>query len=348
MVFNLLNRLKEFPELKIFALSLNNGILADKLSREDIDITIISEQQNSFLSILLKAAAIFKNQRIDIIHSHRYKENLIALLLKKRLKAKTLITTLHGLVEKSEHDRKPSILNRAKIFLNDYILKKFFTTVSVSDEIHQFLTQQKNYDTKKVKVIHNGIEPPFSINRNPKQNVFHIGIVGRFVPVKNYDLFLEIAAFLKKAGNDLRFSILGEGPLKEYLVQKRDDFGLTDCITFLEPVSDPFPFYSSLDLYINTSHHEGIPLTILEAMSCGVPVIAPRVGGIPEIIGHYEDGFLVDNYEPEVFADTCLMLLNNTDLRINIGRKARQKIKSSFSAEHMAASYRLLYGSRLL
>ena len=78
---------------------------------------------------------------------------------------------------------------------------------------------------------------------------------------------------------------------------------------------DPMPYYQSLDLYLNTSLHEGIPLSILEAMACGKPVVAPKVGGIPEIISHEENGVLIEAREPKKIADSCLRLMQDEDLR---------------------------------
>ena len=343
MVFTLLRRLNEFPDLKIYALCMNEGILAKNLSKTGIDLTVIPEQKYSLPAILLKAAGKFKTKKIDIIHSHRYKENLIALSLKKILKARILFSTLHGLPEKAGNKQKPSLLGNTKTHLSTYVLKKFFTTVAVSYEMRNFLIQDNNFYSNKLKVIHNGIELPAASNPLQHKAGFHIGTVGRMVPVKNYDLFLEIAARIKKKRSDVKFSILGDGPLKEQLCWKRNDLDLMGCMNFVEPVTDPFPFYQSLDIYLNTSRHEGIPLSILEAMACGLPVIAPNVGGIPEIFDDPAEGILVDKFDPEEFTDQCLTLINDADLRLNIGKRARQNVQSSFSAEFMADSYRQLY-----
>ncbi|MFZ3136301.1 MAG: glycosyltransferase family 4 protein, partial [Thermodesulfovibrionales bacterium] len=143
----------------------------------------------------------------------------------------------------------------------------------------------------------------------------------------------------------VRFSILGDGPLKEHLIQKAKDLKLNGCIEFLPSAPDPMPYYKSLDLYLNTSHHEGIPLSILEAMACRIPVIAPRVGGIPEILSNSEIGILIDNREPHNFATACISILENGNMRNSIANNNLKRIQNVFSNSKMADYYYEIYNN---
>jgi len=118
---------------------------------------------------------------------------------------------------------------------------------------------------------------------------------------------------------------------------------VADVVKFLKPKPDPFPYYHSLSILLNTSKHEGIPLTILEAMACGKPVIAPAVGGIPEIITDGKDGFLVKERNPEQFAYFCLKLAKDLSLYKMLSKNAYQKIQAGFHADIMAQKYYQLY-----
>ena len=109
------------------------------------------------------------------------------------------------------------------------------------------------------------------------------------------------------------------------------------------PQSDPQPYYRGLDIYVNTSLHEGLPLSVLEAMACGKPVVAARVGGIPEVVRDAEHGFLVDGREARAFAESCARLIEDPALRRTMGQNARARIAEAFGRERMAASYRALY-----
>ena len=375
MVYNLLSKLKEEPKLKIIALSLNEGILASKLKDAGIETYIIPEKNNSFAKVLLKAFNLLKKRKIDIIHSHRYKENILALLLSKTTGVKKLITTMHGLSEPPStlassgstltstltYERNANTPVGLKTKIDYFILKHFFTNiVAVSQEMKNTLIQKYGFKKEKVEVIYNGIplnsdlrNSKFEI-RNLKNGSFHIGTVGRMVPVKDFNLFLEIAAEIKRQVisnfefrisnlKNVRFSILGDGPLKEQLTKKVKELNIQNCVDFMSPMPDPMPYYQSLDLYLNTSLHEGIPLSILEAMACKKPVVAPKVGGIPEIISDGENGVLVEAREPEKFVNSCLKLIQDKDMRFAMGNKASKRIVSYFSNSKMAGCYQKLY-----
>jgi len=344
MVFNLLRRLKEYPGVHLAAISLNEGILSSRLKSMGIATHVIPESEFGFWRILERAKEVVSGKRIDVIHAHRYKENLLALLLRKGCQpTAALVTTLHGLSEiYSSRDR----LTEA---VNNFCLRRYFSRViGVSKEIERGLTGRYGYPQKAVEVIYNGIEVDHKGIRipEPEQNgnrVFHIGTVGRMVPVKDYDLFIETAAEIYRQRPNAVFSILGEGPLKAELEKRAAEMGLSDVFKFMPPVEGPFPYYRQLDLYVNTSRHEGIPLSVLEAMSCGVPVVAPAVGGLPEIISSEAEGSLVQKRTPENFARACLWLMDNPELRNRIGHRGQERIRAAFTAEKMGEAYYRLY-----
>lgn len=345
MIFNLLNRLKDYSDCKIIALSLNEGILSNKLKEIGIETYIIPENTNSFLKIFWKALKLFKGMKINVIHSHRYKENMLALILYKFLLAKCLVTTFHGWgVEYFEKSRGNGI--RLITRINYFVMRHFFTCVAaVSHEIKNVLIKKHGFRENKVIVIHNGIEMPelYQLGKKPISGVFHIGTVGRLMPQKDFELFLEIAAKIRKKIENVRFSILGDGPLKNQLIQKARDLNIENYFEFYPPRQNPFPYYFSLDIYLNTSLFEGIPLTILEAMACKIPVIAPKVGGIPEIINNESNGILIDSRDPVKYANICIQLLDKQKLRQDLANSAAQTIKDHFSSRYMCESYLRVY-----
>jgi len=349
MIYNLLSKLKEESNLKIIALSLNEGILAGKLRDAGIETYVIPEAYNSFAQILLKAYNLLKKRKVDIIHSHRYKENILAFLLSRTTGAKRLITTMHGLSEPSLLTQNEKHKTRLTTRLNYFILINFFThVVAVSQDIKKILIEKYKFKPEKLEVIYNGIPiPSTSISLDPSAHssngFFHIGTVGRMVPVKDFDLFLEVAAELKKVTERVRFSILGDGPLKAWLLKKAKELKIKDDVEFLTPRIDPYPYYHEIDLYLNTSLHEGIPLSMLEAMSCGKAVVAPKVGGIPEIISHGMEGYLIEERIPGMFSDLCNELIKDKWKMKKIGIMAKRKIMNLFSDTKMANRYHDLY-----
>ena len=308
---------------------------------------MIPESEHPFPAIFLKALKLFRSKRITLIHSHRYKENLLALLLAKSMAVKRLVATLHGLAEPAvgRNSSKPPITLKARL---DYCLLKhaFTRVVAVSQEMQTAVIQLYAFSTPQVELIYNGIrlpKCPQPAGERTRHGHFHIGTVGRVVPVKDFDLFLDIAAGVKRQVSSVRFSILGDGPMKDHLISRVKQLQLEDGVEFLPAHPDPSGYYQSLDLYLNTSRHEGLPLSILEAMACGKPVVAPQVGGIPEIISHGENGWLVETREPQAFVQACLRLMHHNALRSCMGMHAAQAIACRFSDARMAASYLKLY-----
>lgn len=345
MIFNLLTRLNKDTSLRVLALSLNEGVLTEKLRAAGITTHVIPEAHHSLIGILYRAARLLKNSHIAIIHSHRYKENVLAWLLAKWLGLTELITTIHGLSELPTNSIREARLARWRTKLDYFVVARLFAcAVAVSDEMKRVLVQRYRFRENQLRVIRNGgLFPPTASSASSRGEYFHIGTVGRMVPVKGFELFLEIAAALRRETPFVRFSILGDGPLRGDLARRAEGLNISDCVEFVAPRRDPFPYYRSLDLYLNTSLHEGLPLSVVEAMACGKPVVSSAVGGIPEIVVHGEHGFLVEGREPGRFAEWCVKLMRDDRLRRTIGERAAAVANSRLSAPAMAEAYRRLY-----
>ena len=344
MTATLLRQLVKRPDVEVLALSLNEGELTAALRASGIETLVLPESGRAFFDLVKQARTAFRERGIDIIHAHRNKENLLAWCIRKRLGAKALVTTMHGLPEvnggRGLARLRRSIVERLD---NELLRHAFDAVVAVSDNIRRTLVQARGYEQDRVTVIRNGIDlPPWTSVQRPSKP-YRIGTVGRFVPVKDFPLFIAVGKALVEAGEDVRLMLLGEGPLKEELqaIVKRE--GLESVVSFAEPCADPTGFYRSLDLYLNTSRHEGIPLSILEAMACGVPVVAPAVGGIPEILRDREEGMLAMTRTAPVMADACRRVVHDGEGYSDMSLRARTRVEAEFSSGKMAESYLTLY-----
>jgi L-malate glycosyltransferase len=321
---------------------LNDGTLVRKLREAGLVVHVIPESQHSLPRIVMKAAGLVRADRLDVIHTHRYKENLIGFLLARALRVRRRMTTVHGFPESSGEGRRERGRESFRVRGNYLLLRYGFTQiVAVSEEMKRALTERFRIRPEKVRVIYNGVVPGSASGREGEtsREGFHIGTVGRLVPIKDFDLFLRLAAELRNRLPHVRLSILGDGPLKGTLQETARALNVADVVEFLPLCLDARPFYRSLDLYVNTSIHEGIPLSLLEAMACETPVVAPKVGGIPEIVTHEREGLLPENRSPASFADACVRILSDEPLRRKMGRAARQRVLEAFSDERMANSY---------
>jgi glycosyltransferase involved in cell wall biosynthesis len=343
MAFNLLRRLKDYGDLDLSVILFNEGRLADELRANGLAVHVIDENLHTFWEILRKTLTFIGGAIPDIIHSHRYKENLLAFLISRGWRGVKRVSTQHGLPE--FHDKDTGITKRLKTRANFLVLSHFFTTVAVSEDIRNVLASRFRFREERLEVIHNGIElPPCPSDFEGKAKPFVIGSSGRLFPVKDYPLMVEIARAVAATGaDDIRFELAGDGPGMPALQSLVQGYGLRARFTLKGHQDDMGSFYRGLDVYLNTSVHEGIPMTILEALAHGVPVIAPAVGGIVEIINDGKEGFLIDSRMPSHFVEKCLFLRNNPEERMGMARAARERAERSFSADKMAEGYYRLY-----
>lgn len=339
MVFTLLKRLRDFPDLELSVLVFSDKRLAAELKALGLPVTVLDEGSWSPSSLFLKTRAFLRALAPHVIHSHRYKENILAYLAGGARGDARLVATLHGLSE--PHYRRKKATARFVSALNTYLLTRHFDKlVGVSSSVRDDLLQ-RGARPDKLTVISNGIEvPSVSVRRGDVGKV--IGSAGRLYPVKDYPLMVAIAAKVVAAAPTVRFELAGDGPEGPQLKELVADLKLADKFRFRGAVEEMEAFYQGLDIYLNTSLHEGIPMSILEAMAHGLPVVAPDVGGIGEIIDDGVEGFLVRSRNPADFAEKCL-LLQDSALRQRMGLAAREKVERAFSAEQMARQYRQLY-----
>lgn len=345
VTYKLIKGLNNLGGLQVTAVFLNESRLFEEVRMLGVPSYAVAESAHSFIYIARKIKSIINEISPDIIHSHRYKENLLAYYASMGTKNPRLIATLHGLPESFYGYN--SLKNRLVNQCNYLILKRFDAVVAVSSDIRNSLVNKHGLKESKTWVIKNGVDIPTESSPRLENRNFVIGSAGRLVPVKDYELMVRMAAEIVKQDSNIRFVIAGDGPLREQLRSKIDHLGLSNQFELVGTIDDMNHFYRSLDLYINTSIHEGIPMTVLEAMAHGVPVVACAVGGNKEIIEDGRNGFLVFERDPKLLAEKCLHLKRNDSLWSEISKGARQRVVSNFSDIQMANQYHELYCKRL-
>jgi L-malate glycosyltransferase len=342
MAFHLLKGLSEYKDLELSAILLNEGRLSKEIQAIDIPVEIVDEKRNTYFKIFLGVRKALKRRPPDVIHSHRYNENILAYLLSGSKKRVKLISTQHGMPGASWDKRSPSHKLISK--LNFFLLSKCFqNVVAVSKDVQVTFLNEYGFSRDKVKVIHNGISIPQNIHTKREKDPFLIGSSGRLFPVKDYALMVEVAREVSKIKTNIRFELAGDGPERLRIQDLIKKHGMDGKFVLRGFVNDTPSFYRRLDVYLNTSFHEGIPMSVLEAMAYRIPVIAPKVGGVMEILEDGVEGFLVGSRNPKDFAERCVALYENDSLRKQMGLAARETIIKEFLLEKMAKRYHSLY-----
>lgn len=342
MDYHLLKGLRQFENVDLSAILFNEGRLSEELRKLEIPLDIVDEKQLNIFQMIRCAKGIMAKRGPDIIHSHRYKENIIALLTGQFKRGAKLISTQHGMPEYYGNN-----VNMKHLFLNTInfiILARYFRKVTaVSENIQSILITHYGIPREKLAVIHNGVDRIREPSSKTQNDFFIIGSSGRFFPVKDYPFLIEIAREVMKSTDKIRFELAGDGPERGKIEELVESYGLGDRFLLRGTVEDMDEFYEGLDLYINTSLHEGIPMSVLEAMAHGLAVVAPGVGGFREIFHEGLSGYLVERRDPKAFAAKCLELYRNRNVRLEMGTEAMKKVAREFSFERMALDYYRLY-----
>lgn len=344
MIYQLVCGFKEFEDVVILVVLLNNGRLAEEFKGADIEVRIVDEVQLSILGLARGIHKIVKEFSPHIIHSHRYKENLLAWLITRVMRKVRLVATQHGMPETSGEKQRCKDRLRSAFFFS-LLSFGFQKTVAVSQEMRSLLLGNYGFSERKLEVIHNGILLPPEVVKQ-KSGGLRVGSAGRLFPVKGYDFFVEVAAKVMSMNEQVQFVIAGDGPEQKRLERAIGKHGLQDQFTLLGHVDDMAGFYRSLDVYVNTSVHEGIPMSVLEAMGHGLPVVVPHVGGFPEIVVDGECGYLVAERSADLFARRILGLVD-LEQRKKMANSARKRVEQLFSQKAMTEKYYQLYGKLL-
>ncbi len=342
----LLRHLAADPSLSLSAIVLGEGRLGEELKNCGIATALIPHASGRFLASFHGASRFLRGEKIDVLHSHKSKENLLALLLARRFGVPFLVRTQHGMPE-------PHTLKDRVVYCMESMTARYANRViCVSSDLEQRLASKVS--DEKLTVIRNAIdlarvrsrftagEAKIRLEISPECQV--AGIVGRLEAIKRVDLFLDVARCLSRELPSARFVIAGGGREETALRESLRGSDLERRTLFLGERDDIYDVLRAMDLLLITSDHEGLPTVLLEALALGVPVVARNVGGIGEVISDCVSGRLVNTADAGTIASASLPLLRAGALRRNVISNGIKTVRA-FSAAKNASNYMHIYKS---
>lgn len=211
------------------------------------------------------------------------------------------------------------------------------------------LIEVEGFPARKVCVILNGVDVERFHSRRDRAELRRslgidpaapvAGIVAALRPEKNHELFLRSAALVARELPQARFLIIGDGPERPKLERLTDELAIRDNVLFLGTRSDIPELLAAMDVFLLTSHMEASPVSILEAMASERPVIAPRVGSIPDSVADGVTGYLVEPGSAEQVADRLKAVFHNPEQAAVMGLRGREFVVDRCSLEKMVAGY---------
>jgi glycosyltransferase involved in cell wall biosynthesis len=231
-----------------------------------------------------------------------------------------------------------------------FVFRLASKVIVVSHDLQTMLRQKYLLKASRVVRVPNGIDTGYySPNSDDRHRIRKqlgftdadvvVGFSGRLDPVKNFPLLTTIFAESFHSCPQLRLLIVGDGPERVWIENCFAERNLLKAVALVGNQADVVPYLRAMDVFLLTSLREQMPLTILEAMAVGIPVIASSVGEIPQIITHDLDGFVHHKQElPQVFVHSLIALLSS-DRRKRMGEAAREKIIEHFQQDAMVQRY---------
>lgn len=287
-----------------------------------------------------------QDNHIDILHTHDYKSTILGWWASKGLKIKR-ISTNHLW---DDIDFKLWVYQRIEGILYNWFDRIIAVSDPVAKDIYPFLANKK-----KLSVISNGIDcDAFADNHQGPQvraalgidpTDVIVGLIGRLSEQKGHVYLMEAGKELIKKYPQMKIVFWGEGHLKDSLVKSRDEFGLQDHVIFAGVASDMPAVYSAIDILAMPSLSEGLPMTLIEAMAAGVPVVVTPVGDVPKVIKEGETGFLVKLKDSDELArkiEVVIARIENGSIA-DIIKKARRLVEDKYSSRVMADKYLEIY-----
>lgn len=313
-----------------------HSAITDRLEQAGADVRYLGKKPGLDLSMISKLRKIFEIEKPDVVHTHRYVMRY-AIPAARMAGVPRCVHTVHSIAQKEN--------TKLGVRINRFFYRRGYSTpVALSTIVQRTVQEVYKLPEQKAPVVFNGID--LSRCREKKSYVmegrpFSILHIGRFTDLKNQDLILKTVEKLKKKGIDFRLKLIGDGENLEAMKDLAKELGLEQEVSFLGLQADVYPFLEQADLFILPSKYEGMPMTLLEAMGTGLPIVASAVGGIPDMLENGESALLIEPTE-QALEEAIIQLYSSETLRQKLGQGAILR-SADFSAEAMAQNYVRLY-----
>ncbi|MFA4948899.1 MAG: glycosyltransferase [Candidatus Krumholzibacteriia bacterium] len=323
------------------------GDLIDRMSNTGSRVFLLGKRRRGDFTAVTKLANLIRREHIDLLHLHNSAGMFWGTL------AQAASGTGVPIVRTEHLPYIPEALPPLYRWLYPRFTKRARKVICVSDRVRQSFAERFPELAGKFIEIPNGIRlqdyeklPPraecraqFKLLAGAKL----IGTVGRMVPQKNHKLLIEALSRVRQTVPEVHLAIIGEGEMRDSLASYAADLGVSEYVSLVKETQKMDYFYGAIDIFSLSSDFEGMPLTLLEALASGVPVVSTEVGGIPEVIESGKTGYLVPKGSAEYLAKRIVELLQDPSKVAEFALAGRKMVHERFSAEKMIRTTEAVY-----
>ncbi|WP_336366663.1 glycosyltransferase [Marinobacter sp. C2H3] len=324
-----------------------DGVIGDtghSLMEQGITIHALARKPGFDRELVTSIRTLLRERQIDLVHCHQYTPYLYGWLAAIGTQARVVFT---------EHGRFHPDRRRYKAMgVNPLMALTSRAVVAISAATRNALATYEFMPRWRTQVIYNGIAP---LHRDADagqavrqalgipEAALVFGTVSRLDPVKNQRMMLEAFAHLFHQRPEAWLLMVGDGPDRAMLESSTDELGIRGRVVFTGFITQPAAHLNAMDVFLLSSHTEGTSMTLLEAMSLGLPSVVTGVGGNPEIVVNDATGLVTPPDDGLAFAAAMVRLADSPDLRARFGAAGKQRFETRFSVDTMAAAYAMVY-----
>lgn len=316
-----------------------HSAITERLEKSGIDVRYLGKKPGLDFSMIWKMKKIFNETKADVVHTHRYCAQY-AIPAAIIAKVKHRVHTVHNVAEKENG-------KFARKFNKFFFKHCNVIPVALSKLIQDTIVEEYHIKKERVPIILNGADlskciskEDYSVNGNFK--ILHIG---RFSEQKNHIGLIMAFKIFHDNHADSELWLIGDGEKKAEIENYVAENNLVFCVKFLGLQSDVYGYLHNADMFTLPSNYEGIPMTLIEAMGTGLPIVATKVGGVPDMLANHKDALIVDNNCESIVAAFDNYYISR-EMREMFGKAAKERA-ISFSSTAMAGGYIKLYGTDL-
>jgi len=301
------------------------------------------------LRAISRARRLIRSYRPDVVHTHLLRADLYGGLAARLEHVPVILSTAYAI----------GAYRRATLRKMDGVLDALWKRIpthmlAVSEAVRDDLVRNLRWPASRISVVHTGVGLP---ERSPdsgvrdalraswgiSRNAPVIMTAARLSYEKGLGTLIDAVPRMLAAVPDMQLIIAGDGPLREELQRRIESYNMTNTVRMLGFCDDVNRIMQAADLFVLPSRMEGMPNALLEAMAAGLPVVASRVGGIPEAVEDGVEGLLVSPGNPAELADAVIRIMSSTIVHARMSQAARRRIDDQFRVDLVARRYEALY-----
>jgi glycosyltransferase involved in cell wall biosynthesis len=327
----------------------SRGEMAPIVEAAGVPVCLLRIRRRHVPWSVLRLVRWLRRERVDVVHTHMFEAALWGRIAGRLAGVPVMVTTEHG----------PELWkSRRHVAVDRWLNRWTARHIAVARDGLEIRIRRERVRPDRIVLIPNGVSIP-AVPRDPElarraraefglgPGVPVVGSVGRFVPEKGYEHLLDALRLARNEIADLRWLAVGDGALRATLRARATSAGLDGAVVWAGLRQDVEALLPAMDLWVMSSVEEGLPVALLEAMAAGCPIVATRIGGIPDAVEDGQEAILVPPGDPAALAAAVVDLLRDPERARRLGDAARRRAEAEYSIHSVTRRVEDIYREEL-